>query len=250
MPDLFYLDNAATSWPKAEAVFASVERYQRQSGAPAGRSSYQMAGAAGRIVTRARTGIARLLNAESADRIVFAAGGTDALNLAIHGILRPGDHVVTTVCEHNSVLRPLMHWIETAGAEVTYVPCDDHGVVATDDVHRALRADTRLVVVIHGSNVTGALQPIGVIAQAARDAGAFSLIDAAQTAGHVPIDLQALGVDLLAAPGHKGLLGPLGTGLLYVRPGVEKHLQTVRQGGTGSHSAADQPPLRLPANYA
>jgi selenocysteine lyase/cysteine desulfurase len=163
--------------------------------------------------------------------------------------VRPGDHVVTTVCDHNSVLRPLRALRESAGVEVTYVPCDGSGFVSPDDIRAALRPDTRLVAVNHASNVTGALQPIEAIGKIVREHDALYLVDAAQSLGHVPLDVTRVDCDLLAAPGHKGLLGPLGTGFLYIRPGVEDQVVPLRYGGTGTQSEADRQPECLPEKY-
>ena len=209
-----YLDHAATSWPKPEAVYEAVNHYQREVGAPHGRSGYREALLSNQVVDRARQGVAKILGADQAEQVIFTASGTDSLNLAIRGIVRHGDHVVTSVCEHNSVLRPLRALQETSAVSVSYVPCDGQGRLSPDDVRQALRPDTRLVVIGHGSNVTGAIQPIEPIARVLHGLDALLLVDAAQTAGHVPIDVQQMGIDLLAAPGHKGLLGPLGTGVL------------------------------------
>ncbi|HEY3395580.1 MAG TPA: aminotransferase class V-fold PLP-dependent enzyme [Lacipirellulaceae bacterium] len=244
-----YLDNAATSWPKPEAVYRAVDHYLREVGGPNGRSGYREALEANRIVERARRGVAELVGARDLSRIVFGFNGTDVLNLAIRGIVRSGDHVVTTVCEHNSVLRPLRALRETADVNVTYVPCDGQGFVSPDDVRAAIRPSTRLVAVVHASNVTGALQPIAEIGKVVRGSSAYFLVDAAQSLGHVPIDVGQLEVDLLAAPGHKGLLGPLGTGVLYVRPGAERDLQPLRCGGTGTQSEEDRQPDGLPDKY-
>lgn len=244
-----YLDNAATSWPKPETVYAACDRYLRQLGAPVGRSAYRHAAEVEQIVQSARRRLAQRLHAPGPERIVFTFNGTDALNLAIHGLLRPGDHVVTTVTEHNSVLRPLRELQRRHGVQVTLVPCDGQGRVAADEFARALRDQTRLAVLCHASNVTGALQPAAEIAAACRQAGIPLLLDAAQSAGHVPIDVQAMQLDLVAAPGHKGLLGPLGTGFLYIRPGLEDQLLSLRQGGTGSVSQQDMQPDWLPDKY-
>ena len=244
-----YLDNAATSWPKPEAVYDAVDRYQREIGAPNGRSGYREALEANRIVERARRGVAELIGVGNPSQIVFGCNGTDVLNLAIRGIVRSGDHVVTSVCDHNSVLRPLRALRETLDVDVTYVPCDGQGFVSPDDVRAALRPNTRLVAMIHASNVTGAIQPIDEIGRAVREGDAFFLVDAAQSLGHVPIDVRRLDVDLLAAPGHKGLLGPLGTGVLYIRPGVERELQPLRRGGTGTRSEEDRQPDDLPDKF-
>jgi cysteine desulfurase family protein len=244
-----YLDNAATSWPKPEAVYVAVDRYMRDIGAPNGRSGYGEAQESNRIVERARRGVAALLGANEPSQVVFGLNCSDMLNLAIRGIVRPGDHVVTTVGDHNSVLRPLRALREQAAVEVTYVPCSRTGYVSPDDVRAAIRSNTRLVAVNHASNVTGAIQPAADIGRIVRDTPAFFLLDAAQSFGHVPIDVQQLDVDLLAAPGHKGLLGPLGTGLLYVRPGVERDLKPLRCGGTGTQSDEDRQPDELPQKY-
>ncbi len=242
------LDNAATSFPKPDAVYAAVDDFNRRLGAAAGRGGYAAAGEAAEIVARCRRNVARLLNAEGPEQIVFTFNGTDSLNLALHGLLRPGDHVVTTAAEHNSVLRPL-RTLAASGVETTVIDCDAAGRVDPAAVRTALRPTTRLVAVTHASNVTGAIQPVAEIAADAKAAGAFMLLDAAQTAGHLPINLRTLPVDLLACPGHKGLLGPLGTGLLYLRPGIENHLRPLRQGGTGTSSDDDRQPDALPEKY-
>jgi cysteine desulfurase family protein len=244
-----YLDNAATSWPKPESVYAAVDRYQRLLGAPAGRGAYAEAVEVERHVLGARLALAELIGASDPRRIVLTFNGTDALNLALCGLLRPGDHVVTSVCEHNSVLRPLAALRHSRQLAVTYVPADGAGRVDPEDIRRACTPRTRLIALVHASNVTGALQPAEAVGQIARDVGAYFLLDAAQTLGYVPVDVRRLGVHLLAAAGHKGLLGPLGTGLLYVAPGVEEALEPVRHGGTGTHSDEEAQPRELPDRY-
>lgn len=245
-----YLDNAATSWPKPEAVYAAVERYQREIGAAHGRSGYGEAVEATRTVDRARRGVAKLIGVGDPRQIAFTYSGTDSLNTAIRGALRPGHHVVTTVCEHNSVLRPLRALAETAGIEVTCVGCDAAGFVSPEDVRAAIRPTTRLVAVLHASNVTGAIQPVEKIGEIVRESSrALFLVDAAQTLGHVPIDVEQCGIDLLAAPGHKGLLAPLGVGVLYLRPGVEDEIAPLRSGGTGTQSDDDRQPTTLPDKF-
>jgi cysteine desulfurase family protein len=244
-----YLDNAATSWPKPEAVYAAVDRYQRDNGAAAGRGAYSHAAAAEKMVEAARAALARIMGASDSRQIIFTSNGTDSLNLAIHGLLRPGDHVICTHSDHNSVLRPLRFLEEHGGVEVTRVGCDQAGLVDPDDVRRALKSNTRLVAAIHASNVTGLLQPVAEIGRVVRGRGVRLLVDAAQTLGHIPLSVDELGADLLAAPGHKGLLGPLGTGVLYLRPGVEKELRSFRQGGTGTQSDEDRHPDPLPHKY-
>jgi len=243
-----YLDNAATSWPKPDAVYDAVDRYLRESGAPAGRSVYAEAHQANQAVVAARTALAKFIGADDSRRVIFTLNGTESLNLALHGLLREGDHVVTTVVEHNSVLRPLRE-LESHGVQVDRVPCNVRGYVSPDDIRAAMKPNTKLVAVTHASNVTGTVQPVAEIARIAHERDALLLVDAAQTLGYLPVHVGELGIDLLAAPGHKGLLGPLGTGLLYIRPGLEERLVTLRQGGTGTQSDDDRQPQTLPHKY-
>ena len=241
-----YLDNAATSHPKPESVYAAVDYYNRSLGAAAGRGGYRTAVEVDAVLRTCRKRAASLLGVESPERVAFAFNATDALNMALHGLLETGDHVVTTAAEHNSVLRPLGGLVDRRGIELSVVPVDAAGRVDPAAVRDALRHNTRLVVVQHASNVTGCVQPIEDIGSDAHQAGALVLVDAAQTAGHLAIDLADWPVDLLACAGHKGLLGPLGTGLLYVRPGLEDQLNGLRQGGTGSFSEQDRQPETMP----
>ncbi|HEX3601899.1 MAG TPA: aminotransferase class V-fold PLP-dependent enzyme [Lacipirellulaceae bacterium] len=248
-PRRIYLDNAATTWPKPEAVYDAVDHYQRHIGAPNGRSGYREAQESNRIVERVRRGVADIIGASEASHIILGLNCSDMLNIAIRGAVRPGDHVVTTVCDHNSVLRPLRMLSEEANVEVTYVPCDSQGFVSPDDIKSAIRAKTRLVAVNHASNVTGAIQAIDDIGRIVRTTDALFLVDAAQSLGHVPVDVRSCFADLLAAPGHKGLLGPLGTGILYIRPGIESEVKPLRLGGTGTQSDEDRQPDVLPQKY-
>jgi cysteine desulfurase family protein len=250
MPARVYLDNAATTWPKPESVWRAIDAYQRLNGAAAGRGTYRHALEAQRIVMEARRGVARLLNASDPRRVVWTANCTDALNLALHGYLRPGCHVVATANEHNSVLRPLRWWSDRWAARIDFAPVDKAGYVQPGTLAKLLRDDTRLVVVNHASNVTGALQPLGDLAAVVAARGrATLLVDAAQTLGQIPWELDGDTRLLVAAAGHKSLLGPLGTGLLYVGPGVEAELLPVRQGGSGTNSEQDTPPDELPERF-
>ena len=244
-----YLDNAATTWPKPEAVWQAVDNYQRRLGAPAGRGTYHEAIEVERLVEECRLQIRALIGAKDLRQIIFTLNGTDSLNQAIHGCLRPGDHVITSVCEHNSVLRPLRHWQDRGDVRVTYIRCDGLGYIDPDDVRRAVQPRTRLVALLHASNVTGAVQPVEEVGRLAREAGVLYLVDAAQSLGHLPTDVTHINCDLLAGPGHKGLLGPLGTGVLYLAPGVEQQLSPTRQGGTGTRSDEDVQPTSLPDRY-
>lgn len=244
-----YLDNAATSWPKPPAVYETLGTFLQDAGANPGRAGHRMAAAAAAAVANTRLGLARLINAESPDRVIFAHNATDALNLAILGLLRPGDRAVTTSMEHNSVTRPL-GMAAAAGSHVIKVECPPDGVVRLDDIAGAVRDGARLIAVTHASNVTGAIQPIAAIAEIAHAAGALVLVDGAQTVGAAPVDVQALGIDLLAFPGHKGLMGPPGTGGLYIGPRVvPREMSPLRAGGTGLRSEDDHQPDELPWRY-
>ena len=244
-----YLDNAATSWPKPEGVLAAMDRYQRELGVAAGRGATRAASEVDAVIARCRLRAAQLLGVESPERVIFTFNGTDSLNLALHGVLRPGDQVIASTLEHNSVLRPLSELRQRIGIETTFIAPEANGRVDPAKFRDALRPNTRLIALLHASNVTGVVQPIEDVGQIARQAGALMLVDAAQSAGHLPISFRDLPIDLLACPGHKGLLGPLGTGLLCLRPGVEQHLMSLRQGGTGSRSEEDHQPDHLPDKY-
>jgi cysteine desulfurase/selenocysteine lyase len=247
--DRIYLDSAATSWPKPEPVYVAVDHYLRHLGAPAGRSGYAEAAEVSRLVELARREVARLLGVRETQRLIFTFNGTDALNMAISGMVNRGDHVVTTFIEHNSTLRPLRALEEAGVISVTRVHCDVDGVIQPSNVFAAMTPRTRLVVISHASNVTGAIQPVEAIRDITHGNGAKLLVDAAQTVGHLPIDFDNMNADLLAASGHKGLLGPLGTGVLCLRPEVEKSLRATRQGGTGTQSDQDRQPQKLPYKY-
>lgn len=244
-----YLDNAATSWPKPREVYEAVEHYQREIGASAGRGAYVEGHEVQRHIDNCRRKIATLLGATEPRRVIFGFNGTDVLNIALHGIVCPGDHVVTSVAEHNSVLRPLRWLQDHQQVSVTYVACDANGILDPGAVLAAIEPKTKLVAITHASNVTGALQPIEAIGSGLQDCKTHFLVDAAQSLGHVPIDVKRSHIDLLAASGHKGLLGPLGTGVLYVGPGCEQELQGLRQGGTGTQSEVDVQPDELPHKF-
>ena len=238
-----YLDHGATSFPKPVAVWEAVIESGQTLGAPAGRGAYREAALVDRWIEKTRGLVARLLGAK-AERVVFTLNGTDSLNIALKGTLQPGDHVVTTVLEHNSVLRPLAAIERDRAITVTRVRADREGRVRLDDIARAITFRTRLVAVTHASNVCGTILPIRAIGEVARRAGAHFLVDAAQTAGTVPIHMEEDGIDLLCAPGHKGLLGPPGTGVLAVRDGVE--VTPWREGGSGTRSEEPEQPSDYP----
>ncbi len=239
-----YLDNAATSWPKPKAVYHAADRFMREVGATPGRGGHRREEEAMRIADEAREALARLFNAPDLQGVAFTLNATQAINMALKGLLQRGDHVVTSSIEHNAVWRPLKA-LEQQGVEVTAVPCTPDGALDPSSVEAALRPETRLVAMVHGSNVLGTILPIGDVGQICRDHGVLFLVDAAQTAGAYPIDMEAMGIDLLAVAGHKGTYGPHGTGGLVVRPGVE--LETWVEGGAGVESASETMPEDFPA---
>lgn len=249
----FYMDNSATSFPKPQAVTEAMVDFASSCGASAGRGAYAEAKACEQILWNCRQRVAELINAESPERIIFTLNCSEALAIAIRGLLNTapaGTHAIATALEHNSVLRPYNALAEQAGLAPEFIPCDPRtGLVDPDDIIRAIRPTTRLISCVHVSNVTGTLQPIEAVAAGARNAGIPCLIDAAQSIGHVSIDVQSLGADFVAFPGHKGLLGPLGTGVLYIRPGMEDKLATMKEGGTGTISEQAVQPSTMPDKY-
>jgi cysteine desulfurase/selenocysteine lyase len=247
-----YLDNAATSFPKPTQVTEAMVRYATQIGASAGRGAYREAVETGELLSECRRRLNRLFNGQRAEHFVFTLNCSDALNLAIKGLIDPGKkaHAICTQVDHNSILRPLNALMDAGLIEQTRVAVDPStGLVDPEVIARAIRPDTRFIAITHASNVIGTVQPIREIGKIAQSRGIPFIVDAAQSAGHIPIDVQADCIDLFAAPGHKGLLGPLGTGFLYIRPGMEKVLHPIREGGTGSASESDRQPDFLPDKY-
>ncbi len=247
MDKLIYLDYGATSYPKPEPVYSQMDSFYRQYGVNPGRSGYDICMIAGSKVEDTRKLLTKFFNGTDFNRLVFSLNATDALNLAIFGMLQSGDHAISTTLEHNSVLRPLHHLNTHNRVEVDYVPFDAKGFVDPADIRKRIKKNTRLVVVNHASNVIGTVQPISEIGKLCRDLGIPFLIDSSQTAGKVSVDLQDQNIDVIAFTGHKSLLGPMGTGGLYVREGVE--IRHTRAGGTGVRSAErahlDEYPYRL-----
>lgn len=239
---MIYFDNAATTLQKPECVVQAVVHALTTFGNP-GRGVHEPAMAASRTIYDARCALARLLHAENPARIAFTANATESLNIAIKGILRPGDHVITTAMEHNSVLRPLYE-LEERGVELTILPADDWGRVRYEGFENAIRDNTRAIVCTHGSNLTGNLLDIGKIGAIAKAHGLLFVVDASQTAGVFPIDVQKMGIDILCFTGHKGLLGLQGTGGLYVREGAE--VRPLLTGGSGVQSHSKNHPAQMP----
>jgi cysteine desulfurase family protein len=244
---MIYLDNAATSWPKPETVYRTMDDFLRTKGGNPGRGSHSMALAARDTVEATRLALARLFNAPDSKRVVFTINCTEALNLALKGLLKPGDHVITGQTNHNSLARPLRK-LESSGVGVTRLaPDTETGVVSCRDIEAAINSKTRLIAITHASNVTGTIQPVTAYGAVAKKHHLMLLVDAAQTAGSFPIDVQATNIDLLAFPGHKSLYGPTGTGGLYISDRVT--LETLIEGGTGSFSEEEDQPDILPDKY-
>lgn len=242
-----YLDHAATSWPKPERVSQSMLEILNGPAANSGRGNYRMAMNAGRSILQTRTALAQLLQVDNANDIVFTSNTTEALNLAIKGCLREGDHVVATMIEHNSVRRPLEYLKRIKGIQVDYIPVSAQGILDLAELKERVTSQTRLVVCAHSSNLLGSILPVEEIGKIAHAAGALLLIDAAQTIGCYPVDVKQTGADMIAFPGHKSLLGPQGTGGLYIRPDLE--LEPLLHGGTGSQSEAVEMPKVRPDQY-
>ncbi len=244
-----YLDNAATTFPKPKEILDQALAAYATFGVNPGRSGYDLCLAAGNLVAQTRRELTGFFGGTDPDRLVFAANATDALNLLIQGVLAEGDHAVSTTIEHNSVIRPLNHMARDRGVEVEFVPVEPDGRVDPRAVARRLRPNTRLVIVNHGSNVIGTIQPVAEIGAECRKRGITFAIDASQTAGVVPIDMGAMSVDVVAFTGHKSLLAPTGIGGLCVGAGVE--IRPTRFGGTGVNSVnpyhLEEYPYRLEA---
>lgn len=238
-----YLDNAATSHPKPETVYQAVNEVLRNIGANPGRSGHRLSLKAEYYLTQTRESLARLLDIPDPKRIVFTANATESINLGLKGLLKAGDGVITSSMEHNSVIRPL-RFLESKGILVKVVPGDLKGRIKVSEIKKAIDPNTRLIVLTQASNVTGGLMPVAEAAELARQKGILMMADAAQTAGLIPLSLEEMPIDLLAAPGHKGLMGPQGTGFLVIGPEVT--LRPLKEGGTGSRSEEETQPDFLP----
>jgi cysteine desulfurase family protein len=234
---LVYFDNAATVWPKPESVYKFMDRFYRTQGVNPGRSGYDLAIEAGNLLANLRRRLTKFFGGDedTPERLIFSYNVTDALNLIIPGLIGRGDHVITTNLEHNSVIRPVNHSVRDRGAEATYIPFNPSGFIEPDGIQRAIRQNTKVVIVNHGSNVIGTVQPLSEIGRVCRQHGLTFVIDTAQTAGLIPINMKAMNVDVVAFTGHKALMGSMGIGGLCIRKHVE--VRQVRSGGTGVRSA-------------
>ncbi len=247
MDKLIYLDNSATSFPKPQVVYDFMKEFYQSHGVSPGRSGFDKALEAEEVVHSTRKLLTGMFNGTDPNRLTFNYNATEALNRIIMGTVSPGDHIVSSNLEHNSVLRPLNHLKRDGGVEVTLVPFDSHGYIDPEDVRRAIRSNTRLVIINHSSNIIGTVQPVGEIGRICREAGVLFAVDASQSAGAVPIDVQAMNIDLLAFTGHKCLMGPTGIGGSYVAEDVP--IRCTVFGGTGVRSAhpyhLDEFPYRM-----
>jgi cysteine desulfurase family protein len=235
MAQLIYLDNGATSFPKPEEVYTFMDHFYRNFGVNPGRSGYDLCLESGEIIDTTRKQLTKFFNGTDYNRLCFSYNSTDALNLVINGMLEKGDHAVSTAIEHNSVLRPLFHQGEDNGVEVDYIPVDSKGFVDPDDFSKKFKSNTKLVIVNHASNVIGTIQPLKEIGAHCKKHGIPFAVDASQSAGKIPIDIEEQNLDIVVFTGHKSLFGPTGIGGLYVREGIE--IKLTRAGGTGVRSA-------------
>lgn len=238
-----YLDNAATTWPKPEAVYAAVDNFNRNIGGNPGRGTTSFALGPASMVLETRELLAQLFNISDPLRISFTLNITEALNVALKGSLQPGDHLIISGMEHNAIVRPAFALAEL-GVEITVIPCSPEGLIDTQALVKGIKKNTKMVGLLHASNVTGTIQPIDKVGKICREHGVLFLVDSAQSAGVLPIDVQRQSIDILTFTGHKGLLGPQGTGGIYVRPGID--VKPLKEGGTGSQSHETKQPRCMP----
>jgi len=247
--EMIYFDNAATTWPKPPEVKEAMVRFMDEIGANPGRSGHLLSIEAARILYEARETLSKLFNVKDPSRIIFTLNATESINLALKGLLRSGDHVLTSSMEHNSVMRPLRD-LEKRGVELTLVPCSSKGELDPEDMKKRIQPNTKIIVLNHASNVTGTILPVREVGKIARNHQILFLVDAAQTAGAYPIDMENDKIDLLAFTGHKSLYGPQGTGGLVIGGNVNiQDLTPLKQGGTGSRSEFEEQPDFLPDRY-
>jgi len=246
MRQIIYLDNAATSWPKPESVYQVIDNFNRNIGANPGRGSSSKTLEAGEVLLDTREALSKLFNLPDISRIIFTKNITEAINTGLKGYLNPGDHIITSSMEHNAVVRPLSV-LRKAGIEVTYVKCARDGSLYPADVEKAWQKNTRMICLTAASNVTGTIMPVKEVGLICRERGAVFMVDSAQGAGLIPIDVSEQNIDILAFTGHKGLFGPQGTGGFYLRPGLE--IRSLIEGGTGSSSDKTVQPSFLPDKF-
>jgi cysteine desulfurase family protein len=238
-----YMDNAATSYPKPESVYLAVDHFNRFMGGNPGRGSNQSTARAGSVLLETREALARLFNIDDCLHIAFTLNITEAINTCLKGVLKPGDHVITTSMEHNAVARPL-HILSQRGVEWTMVQCGKDGTLDPQDIKKEIKTNTRLICMLHASNLVGTIMPIMEVGQIAHEHGTLFMVDSAQSAGVFPVDVKQQHIDILAFTGHKGLLGPQGTGGMYIRPGLK--VVPLKEGGTVTLSEYLEQPQIMP----
>lgn len=238
-----YMDNAATSYPKPESVYTAVDNFNRFLGGNPGRGTSQNTARAGSILLEAREALAKMFNIEDSLRIAFTLNITEAINTCLKGMLQPGDHVITSSMEHNAVARPL-HVLSQRGIEWTRVECGNDGSLNPEEVKKAIKPNTRLICMLHASNLVGTIMPLKNIGEIAHEYGIRFMVDSAQSAGILPLDVKKQNIDILTFTGHKGLLGPQGTGGMYISPGIR--VVPLKEGGTGSLSEYLEQPQVMP----
>ncbi|MBU0763463.1 MAG: aminotransferase class V-fold PLP-dependent enzyme [Bacteroidetes bacterium] len=247
MSELIYMDNGSTTFPKPDEVYDYMDSFYRNHGVNPGRSGYDMCLVSEEVVQITRKMLTDFFNGTDPNRLTFSYNASDSLNILLSGLIEKGDHVITTNLEHNSVLRPLYHRAHDGDIDVSYIPFDNEGYVVPDDIKKAFRKNTKLMVINHASNVLGTVQPLAEIGKYCREAGILFVIDTSQSAGVVKIDVQAMNIDAVAFTGHKCMMGPTGIGGSYIREGVD--VKITRSGGTGVRSAypfhLDEYPYRL-----
>jgi len=243
-----YFDNAATSWPKPTCMIEAMIDFNSNIGANPGRSAHRLSIEAARILFNTRELLASLIGAKDPDNIIFTRNATEGLNILIHGLLKPGDHVITTSMEHNSVMRPLRSK-EKEGVEITTIKCSPEGELDPKDILKAIKKNTTLIITTHASNVIGTLMPIEEIAKIASERDIIYCVDGAQTVGSVDIKVKEQLIDILVFTGHKSLYGPQGTGGIYLKKGLEKRIKPLEQGGTGSRSEYEEHPDFMPDRF-
>ncbi len=246
--NLIYLDNAATSWPKPAETIEAINRFNYEIGVSPGRSGHRLSIESARLVYDTREAIAKLFSIEDPLNIVFTKNATEALNLAIVGFLKKGDHVITSSVEHNSVMRPLRE-MEKRGVEISTAPCSEKGELDPGEIRALIKKNTRAIYLTHASNVTGTILPVNEVGKIAKEHNLIFCVDSAQTCGALSIDVKEMGADMLAFSGHKSLLGPQGTGGLYIAEGLEKEVFPIILGGTGSRSEIEEQPAFMPDKY-
>ncbi|MCX8023178.1 MAG: aminotransferase class V-fold PLP-dependent enzyme [Syntrophorhabdaceae bacterium] len=245
---LIYFDNAATTWPKPKEMIEAMVAFNDSIGANPGRSGHRLSIEAARVIYSTRELICELINAPDPLSIILTKNATEGINCCLMGLLKQGDHVITSSMEHNSVMRPL-RFLETKGVTVSTVLCSPSGEIDLDDIRGAINKHTKMIAITHASNVTGTVMPIEEIARVAKEHGIFFFVDAAQTIGNREIDVIKVGIDILCFSGHKSLYGPQGTGGFYLRKGLEEFLSPLMMGGTGSASEFERQPDFLPDKY-